>query len=295
MKFCDAVTLYLNGSSSCKTPSSRRTARSRLSLLGRQFPHLELDQYSTVELTAFCHGGAPAPGTVKGRKSTVRSFFEWCTYMKLTPANPASDLKFTVRPGTQGVRQHNWLTEAEVGEVMRSCPTTLFGQRTKVLLMIGFMMGLRREELSLVRWSQFSHDLTRITFVRKGSKLATLGVPPQVRVVLQAWRRQAPVGTQVVFPRFTTNRFNALEAHWDQPIADCAIGLLVAAAGKRAGLTLRPHDMRRSFAGILEAKGVSISDISRLLSHSNIGITSVYLEKNPARVSALADVFTLEL
>jgi integrase len=51
--------------------------------------------------------------------------------------------------------------------------------------------------------------------------------------------------------------------------------------------------MRRSFGGLLESKGVPVTDIQRAMRHSNVGTTSVYLDKNPAKAAAITGALTI--
>ena len=70
----------------------------------------------------------------------------------------------------------------------------------------------------------------------------------------------------------------------DTSLTADGIWLLVHEAAHTAGLgTVAPHDLRRSVAGALQATGVPIDTISRLLRHSNVAVTERYLSKLPQR------------
>jgi integrase len=231
---------------------------------------------------------------VRTRKTLLRTFFEWATWHKLLKHDPAIGLKFTVKASTGGVRQHHWLSEQDVAQVLRSLPATDGGQRDKVALMAGFMMGLRSHEIAQLRWSHFSYDLASLTGVGKGVKAFQLGVPAQLRAELAAWRSKAPAGCDVVLPWISKN-WGGIAPVWHNPLGVNGVTNIVDNAVVSSGIMFKPHDMRRTFAGILEEKGVDIKDISRLLRHSNVGVTSTYLEKNPRKTAALGHGFTLEL
>lgn len=300
MKIHEAAQLYVTESSTVRTAATRRTVLSHLRALSALNPGLELGRYRTSHLVEYCMGDGLAPNTVRTRVSILRPFFDWCAWRKLyTGPNPATDLKFAVKPGHGNVRTGLWLAEHDVAQVLRTCADSQCGRRDRIIFMVGFMMGLRCFEIAGLRWSQFSPDCSRLTFFGKGTKLAQAGVPPQVRAELQAWRREAPVGTQTVLPRFQPSNIVGLDeaaANWTRPVGSAAVIDRCMKVGAKAGFPeLRPHDMRRSYAGILEAKEVPVQDISRLLRHSDIGVTSRYLERNPARATKLADTFELAL
>lgn len=286
----EAVNLYMD-SGICRTVSSRNSYRWTLRALQDMFPQLELAEFGPGHLAEYCRSNDPAPNTMRRRRTQLMGFFDWATWKGLVPHSPASGLKYEVRITGGGVTAHNWLTEDEVAAVLRACPATLAGRRDRVLLMFGFFMGLRVGDLIGLRWDQFSNDMSKVTFFGKGGKLAQLGLPPQLRTEMQAWRREAPLGAKVALPHLSADRVD-----WGQGLKMARLNVLVKAAGNRAGIeNLCPHDLRRTFAGLCEAMGMPISDISRLLRHSNIGTTSRYLENNPHRTAALADTFTIAL
>lgn len=298
MNLTEATSKFLFDSGIVRTPVSRRSYRSVLSYLNSTFPVADINDYTTKTLTSFCLLDGRSHATVAARRTAVRSLFEWCHYMKYCKTNPAADLKFTVRStGNKPVVVNNWLTEQQIGEMLRACDTDdIIGQRARVVLLIGFMTGLRRFEIAALTWSDFSEDMSRLKLIGKGEKLAVLGVPPQVREALLEWRKLAPATAVAVVPRFAGGGNIALDTiRWNEPVNGATIHEIIKGISRKSGVAMRPHDMRRSFAGILEERGVPVTDISRALRHANVGITSTYLDKNPAKAAALADVFMLDL
>jgi integrase/recombinase XerD len=290
----EAVTKFLD-SGICRTVPSRNSYRQTLRSLQDRFPGTRLEEFTADQLADFCRMNTPAPNTVRRRRAMLMGFFDWAAWKGLVPTSPAAGLKYEVRITGGGVTAHNWLTEPEVAAVLRACPDDLTGRRDRILLMFGFFLGLRVSDLAGLEWSQLSPDMGRVTFFGKGNKLAQLGVPPQLRAELHAWRREAPLGAKAVLPHLAPG-FGPVQPDWGRRLLASRITRLVKEAGDRVGVTnLCPHDLRRTFAGLLEAQGMPIADISRLLRHSNIGTTSTYLEKNPHRTAALADTFTIAL
>jgi integrase len=60
-------------------------------------------------------------------------------------------------------------------------------------------------------------------------------------------------------------------------------------------MDIAPHDLRRTFAGLLEDQGVPIEKISAALRHSDIGTTQRYLADNPRRTIEALDGVVIEL
>lgn len=295
----DAADLYVREAKRIRTPTSKLTFFKTIATLDRFLGgDAEIASITNRQLTDWClSGDDPAPGTVKKRKSHIRSMMAWLTWRGDITADPASGLEFSVNPGG-GVRSEGtWLDEHKISLVLRACPNTFVGSRDRLILMFGFYCGLRAFEIEAIRWGHFDQDFTRLVLVGKGTKPATAGIPPALSAALADWRLHAE-GDSIVFP-ITRFQFDAISGEkrrvvdWETPLGYEGIRVAVAKAGKRAGLKLRPHDMRRSFAGLLEAKGHPVTDIQRVMRHSNLGTTSRYLEKNTNKAVLITSALTI--
>lgn len=294
----EATSLFIKSSGRVRTPSSVQSYKAVLGPLQRAHPTLKVDQFTEAILTDYCLAGdRPAPRTIKHRRNVIRSFFEWATWKGLCEANPATSLKFTVQPGNHDVRHGHWLDERQVTAIVRACPDTPQGHRDRVILLFGFLMGLRVGDLSKLRWADLSPDMKSLTVLGKGSKRAVLGVPAQLRSELEEWRRAAPADAEVILPGMREIGLGGRElvVDWSHPLGPKGIYHAVVRAGERAGVKLAPHDMRRTFAAILEDRGTVITDIQRALRHNDVGTTSIYLDKNPRRTTAVTEGLMIEL
>jgi integrase/recombinase XerD len=289
-----AFNTFAQTSGRLKTQSSVQSFRYVLGPLQARHSSYHVADFSPSDLTDFCNEPGLAPRTVKHRRAVLRSFFEWAEFKGLATSNPASVLKFTVSPGSHDVRPGRWLSELEVGQIVQSCPDDFWGRRDRVVLLFGFLMGLRVSEISSLTWSHFSPDLSVLTLKGKGQKIARMAVPPQVLSVLEAWRAEAPDGAVAVVPS-TRDVFESARVDWSTPLGRTGSYAAVRRAGARCGLSLSPHDMRRSFAGVLESQGVAVQKIQLAMRHSNLGTTSVYLDKNPSKAMAVTESFTMNL
>jgi integrase len=68
----------------------------------------------------------------------------------------------------------------------------------------------------------------------------------------------------------------------------------VRARGTRIGVPdLRPHDLRRTLARTLDARGVPVQDIHLVLRHYHVATTHTYIDDNPMRVHQRMRNFTI--
>jgi integrase len=280
--------MYVDEAKRIRTPTSKitftKTIHTLDSFLGG---NADLDACTAQALTDWCmSGNKPAPSTVKKRRAHIRSMFAWLTWRGIVEVNPSTGLEFSVNPGRGYTKEGVWLNEAQIAHVLDLCPNTIVGRRDRLVLMFGFFCGLRASEIAGIRWHHFSPDFSRLQLVGKGEKPATVGVAPALARELVAWRETAPADAVAVFPTFRWCWDEGLDGRvrrvdWSNPLAYHGILYAVGKAGKRGGFHFAPHDMRRSFAGLLEEKGVAATDISRAMRHSNLGTTSRYLDRNP--------------
>jgi len=199
-----------------------------------------------------------------------------------------------------GQRPGRWLSLEQIRLMMQAAEdiATSDPQRSRNRLIMGMLctMALRREELAEARWGDLGTQNGRPVLLvhGKGSKAVYVDVPKTVVVALEDWARYlSPDPTSAVIRRvWRGGRVDKGGLTTD------ALWRIVSAAARRAGLgRVAPHDLRRSIAGSLQASGVSIDTISRLLRHSNVAVTERYLSKLPQQNEGavlMADLLGLE-
>lgn len=311
MTIAEAARIYLAKSGRIRTEQSRRTVTGMLRNLAAECHTSDIRKVTTEQLTAFCmkpaksRGGSKdmypehqaAPGTIRARRSQLQSFFGWLAFMGYVTNDPSTKLKYTVKFGHFGVVDHTWLDAGQLARLLELQPGER-GQRDRLVMFVAGFTGMRVSELSAIRWNQFSSDLSSITFVGKGAKIATIGIPSQLQAELVSWRKVCR-SDQIVFPSYRIQCGFAepmTKLLWEVPLGDCGIRNIVKEHGARIGApSLRPHDLRRSYANVLENLGVPIEKISLALRHENIGTTSIYLSKNPKKAVAVAASFNIDM
>jgi integrase/recombinase XerC len=295
--FPEATSLYVNSGIGPKTASSIKDYRNVLRLLQSRHPELHLDEFTGQILTRYCTEHGLAGATLAKRKAIVRGLFQWATWQGIVKADPSTVLTFTARPSKQRVRGGNWLTEEQARLLLAGCDQIQDenrARRDRIILMFGLLCGLRNFEIAQMRWEHLSPDLTSFRMVGKGSKMATVGIPPQLRRELEEWRKVSPAEGAALLPTARgMGRAERFDFIWDKPLGEHGVYSIVVKAGRRIGKKIATHDLRRTFCGILEDQGMPVQDISRVMRHENIGITSTYLERRPERNVEITANFTI--
>jgi len=124
--------------------------------------------------------------------------------------------------------------------------------------------GLRCSELAGLKPENINPNLSSITIQGKGGKVRTIPCNQTVREILSR---------SINFPKNRKSIYN-----------HCKM------AAKRIGLELSPHQLRRFFATELLHNGISLLIISRLLGHSSVRTTELYLHLDSSYLQGVTDV-----
>jgi integrase/recombinase XerD len=190
--------------------------------------------------------------------------------------------------------------DEEILGLLRGCRSAR--DRLIVLLMAraglrrGEACGLRRADVHLLLDSQLLgcqvkrahlHVVRRDNPNGAWAKSRRQRVVPLDFLVVQAF--DAYEFERVQVPGASTGDFvlvNLFRAPVGAPMKPDAVGELLAAAGRRAGLSRRisPHQLRHAFASNVVDAGGTLDEIAELLGHASMSSSQVYLHPDPGRL-----------
>jgi integrase len=290
-----------------RTPASRSTYGGTMRSFATAIGHKRLAQVTQHDLLAFLSAKPLAPNTRALYITVIGKYFDWAIWKGRTKTSPVAGLQFVLDLRRKNVSDGTWLSKGQVVNLFeKTAVSAKHPERDMVVLGLGFLCGFRRGDIVDMRWGKISGDQAEI--VGKGDKPALITFPPELADGLAAWRRvwfersgAWPAPQQSLMPRtreFCTD-FHDPTARvevmlFDEPAMKNAVAKIVRDAGARIGVpSLAPHDMRRTYCGLLEAEGLPLQDIAALMRHDSIATTQTYLRKNPARRQAQARGFRL--
>jgi site-specific recombinase XerD len=163
----------------------------------------------------------------------------------------------------------------EIVAVMRTAGETVYGLRTRALIVVLWRAGLRISEALRLAESDLDRSRGSILVRRgKGGKRRQVGMDRWAWEQIDPWlqaRLSLPVGALLcVIDGPTAGR----------PWASAAARATLRSLAVRAGVRRRfaPHQLRHAHAVEMAREGVPLNVIQRQLGHANLGITSVYLQ-----------------
>ena len=179
------------------------------------------------------------------------------------------------RPPNADLRTREYLTDAEVGRLMKVAAGNRWGHRDSTMVLVCYRHGLRASELVDLRWDQI--DFNSATLAVRRAKQGTPSTHPirgdELRALRRLQREQDPKSPFA----FTSER--------GSPFTTAGFARMVERAGEVAGLKFKahPHMLRHACGFALAAKGHDTRALQAYLGHKNIQHTVRYTELSPTR------------
>jgi site-specific recombinase XerD len=163
----------------------------------------------------------------------------------------------------------------EIVAVMRAAGDGTHGRRLRGLIVILWRAGLRIQEALSLAEADLDHRRGALLVRRgKGGRRREVGMDQWGWDELHPWlelRVELPVG-----PLFCVINGSTRGRHWSSAAARADMRRTAVEAGVRRRFA--PHQLRHAHAVELAREGVPLIVIQRQLGHSNLGITSIYLQ-----------------
>lgn len=173
---------------------------------------------------------------------------------------------------SKGQKAHTWLTQSEVKKLLDTA-----NRRDKLILGLLVGAGLRREELTNLTFEdviiQPTANKTRtvLNIHGKGAKDRIVPINDKLAEAINEWGKQLNHKGLII-------RAIAKGGKIGNSISSIGIFQIVRQAGNRINKPeLAPHDLRRTYAQLGYEAGITITQISKLLGHSNVATTQRYL------------------
>ena len=219
-----------------------------------------------------------APRTINLKLSAVRKLVSEAADNGLVDPVQAHGIRAVKGVKTEGVRMENWLTARQAQALLDAPdPSTQRGLRDRALLAVLLGAALRREEcasLTMDHIQQREGRWVMVDLIGKRGKLRSVPLPSWVKAALDDWTAAAGITSGPLWRAFRKGDHIDLQS---THLTSQAIWTVVTEYAQTLGLTVAPHDLRRTSAKLMRAGGASIEQISLILGHSSIDVTKRYL------------------
>jgi len=172
------------------------------------------------------------------------------------------------------LRTREYLTEPEVGRLIKAAKANRYGQRDATMILLAFRHGLRTAEIVDLRWDQVDLGRNACLHVRRVKN----GLPSVHPLQGDEMRSLRELKRSADSPFvFTSER--------GTPFTKAGFAKMIARLGVEAGIKFRvhPHMLRHACGYALANRGRDTRALQAYLGHKNIQHTVRYTELSPTR------------
>ena len=173
--------------------------------------------------------------------------------------------------------QASVLTENDVRRVFRIVETTRYAERNRLAFVLSVFAGLRVGEIAALtvgdvvnQHGEVRREIKLGAHQTKGSKGRTVILSSRVRKELEAFVKQRPMH-RLDAPLIQSQRNR-------RAFSTVTLSMLFKKIYELAGIRTSSHSGRRTFSTRLNAKGVGMRTIQKLMGHQNISTTALYCD-----------------
>jgi integrase len=193
-----------------------------------------------------------------------------------------------------GVRLGNWIS-LEQAQALLSLPgqDSLKGVRDTALIAVMLGAGLRRSEVADLLVSHVQQREGRwiiVDLVGKHGRVRSVPIAGWIKAATDRWTGMASISSGHLF-----RPVNKGDRLCGEQMTAQAVYNTVAAYAAQMGITLAPHDMRRTFAQLARKADAPIEQIQLTLGHASIQTTERYLGTRQDLTDAPSDRLRLRV
>jgi integrase/recombinase XerD len=173
--------------------------------------------------------------------------------------------------------QASVLSESDVRRVFRIVETTRYAERNRLAFVLSIYAGLRVGEIAALtigdvvnQHGEARREIKLGAHQTKGLKGRTVILSSRVRKEIENFMKQPPTHKlDAPLIRSQCNR---------RAFSTVSLSMLFKEIYELAGIRTSSHSGRRTFATRLNAKGVGMRTIQKLMGHRHIGTTALYCD-----------------
>lgn len=249
---------------------------------------VELTDEDISEFLYFCMTHGNHSERIKRRTAAISTLYRYMRKKHIIRENP---VEFIDRPKKSvPITTQTYLTTEQVA-LMREKLIIENDLQLRTYAMLSLSTMARASAIASIRWSQIDLDNKVIKGVlEKEGKIVDLFFSDEVKyLLLQLKSQRESEGKSDHGWLFSSGR------NVDKPITTSTLNAWTKRIGKMIGEpSLHPHDFRHSGATLLKNAGMSLEDVSVLLSHESTETTKkYYIKQDTAKISIAKAMFNI--
>ena len=216
-----------------------------------------------------------SPRSIKRKFSSLSSYFLYLIDRKVIKKNPLSGIYTPKLIKKLPVI----LSVDEIKKIFKQSENTdneLLGLRHRCIIELLYSCGLRVSELCELKINNIQFDANVIRFFGKGNKERIIPLTFYAKEWLEKYLYQS---RQILSNRKTSDQKYVFLSNNGKRLTRAAVWQSIKKYVNAAGITksVSPHTFRHSFATHLIDGGANLIEIQKLLGHSDISTTEIYV------------------
>lgn len=201
-------------------------------------------------------------------RQILNCFFQWCLneeYICKNPCRNIKEIKYEVQP------RHS-LSRFQLERLRRNCKS----KRDLAIVDVLYSTGCRVRELVNMRFCDINETDNSVEIIGKGKKHNTVYLNTNAQISLKEYLEERKGDSEYIF---VTER----KPHRQMSIR--AVQHIFREHGKELNFILSPHILRHTSATLALQNGMSITQVQKMLGHSSVNTTQIYVETSQDDVS----------
>lgn len=259
--------LMVDGKSDKTAYQYIRTITKLSDMIRKPFP--EMGAYDVRFFLAMEQDRGISQRTLENTRANISAFFQWMCEDEIIPKNPIAKIKPIKFPAE--VKKP--FSEVELDALRSACKTI----KERALIEFLVSTGVSVSELASMKIEDINLDTLAVHVIHgKGAKERMTYTTAVAAKHLISYLKNRNEENQALF----CNKNH-------EPIEPGGIRFILNTIAQRAGVeNVHPHRFRRTFATNLSRRGMELQEIQKLLGHSDINTTLVYVNTDDSKVQA---------
>lgn len=216
-----------------------------------------------------------SPSSIKRKFSSLSSYFSYLIDRKIIKRNPLNGV-YTPKLAK---KLPTVLSVEEIKKIFNQSENTdneLLGLRDRCIIELLYSCGLRVSELCELKINNIQFDSNVIRFFGKGNKERIIPLTFYAKEWMEKYLYQS---RQILSNRKSSEQKYVFLSNNGKRLTRAAIWQSIKKYVNAAGITktVSPHTFRHSFATHLVDGGANLIEIQKLLGHSDISTTEIYV------------------
>ena len=206
------------------------------------------------------------------------SFFKWITQEGYIDKNPMLRIP--------SVREQKKIKKPLTEEELEQLRLNAGSLRNECIIEFLYSTGCRVSEMLSLDRDDVNLVENEVMVLGKGKKYRMVYLSPRCSALLKKYLSERKDNGEALFVADYSNWKNRnMDYRTGHRLDKCSVGELLRAIGKKCNIpNVHPHRFRRTTATLALKRGMKITDVQRMLGHSDIKTTTIYAISNDEEV-----------